>query len=193
MGDLIMEIRKLDSRLRKREHHLVGPAALTIGTIHGGSAINLVANACKIGIDRRFLPDETDATIMKEFEEIFQELKLRNEHFKSELKHTLTFPGMEISQEEPIVKVLSQAIKEVRGEAPEIGGKLGGTDASWIYHRLGIPMVHFAPGETNKGGTSDEMVKTQDLIDATKIYALTIMEMLNRTSANSLVQDTKKG
>ena len=179
MGDLIMEFRKLDSDLRRRKHPLVGPAALTVSMINGGSATNMVANACSIRVDRRFLPDETEESVMKELEGVFLRLKKRDENFNWKFRHTLTWPPMEISPTEFIVKALAKAIKMVKGIEPEICGKLGGTDASWIYHGLGIPLAHFAPGVPDKGGSSDEKVKTQDVVDATKIYALTIFYALN--------------
>ncbi len=179
MADLLIELRKLDNRLRKRNHPLVGPAALTVGTINGGCAVNMVASSCSITIDRRFLPGETDETIMKELNGIFLRLKRKDENFKWKLKHNLTFPGMEISPDELIVRSLSKAFQTVRGIEPEVGGKMGATDAAWIYHRMGMPLVHFSAGVTHKGGTSEEEVRAQDVIDTTKIYALAVLNALN--------------
>jgi len=45
--------------------------------------------------------------------------------------------------------------------------------------RQGSGLAHFAPGVPDKGGSSDEKVKTQDVVDATKIYALTVFYALN--------------
>lgn len=67
----------------------------------------------------------------------------------------------------------------MKGSEPATRGKLGGTDVGWIYDRLRIPIAHFAPGEPDKAATSEEKVKAQDVIDATKIYALTILYALN--------------
>jgi acetylornithine deacetylase/succinyl-diaminopimelate desuccinylase family protein len=179
MADLLIEFRELDENLRRREHPLVGPASLTVGMIDGGCATNMVASSCSIKVDRRFLPHETEESIKKELEEVFLKIKKEDENFRWKFTPTLFFPGMYISPDEFIVRAISKAFKEVRGVEPEIGGKLGGTDAAWIYHRLGIPLVHFSAGETNKGGTSEEKVKPQDVIDATKIYALTVLYALN--------------
>jgi acetylornithine deacetylase/succinyl-diaminopimelate desuccinylase len=147
--------------------------------INGGCATNMVASTCSIKIDRRFLPKETEESITRELENLFLRLKKRDEDFKWRFTPTVFFPSMQISASEFIVKALSKAIKEIRGVEPEIGGKLGGTDAAWIYSKLHMPMAHFAPGETNKGGTSEEKVRAKDLVDATKIYALTVLNALN--------------
>ena len=180
MVDLIIELRKLDSDLRRRKNPMVGPALLTVSVINGGTSANTVANNCSITIDRRFLPDETEESIMKELDGVFLRLKKRDENFNWKFKHTLTWPPLEMSSKfEFIVKALTRAIKMVKGTEPQFAGKLGNTDAAWIYQRLGIPLAHFAPGDSNKAGGSEEKVRAQDVIDATKIYALTIFYALS--------------
>ena len=94
MADLIIELRKLDLKLRRREHPLVGPASLTVGMINGGCAINMVPNYCSIRVDRRSLPDETEGCIIKAFEKVFLRLKKRDDNLKWKFIHTLTFHGM---------------------------------------------------------------------------------------------------
>ncbi len=177
--DLIIELRKLNNDLKRRKHPLLqGPAVLTVSMIKGGTAANMVADSCSIKIDRRFLPDETERSITKELEGVFLKLKEKDEKFNWKLIHTFTRPPMEISSSEFIVKVLTKAIKRVKGSKPRRAGKGGGTDAAFIYHRLGIPLAHFAPGVANIAASPEERVKAQDVIDATKIYALTIFYAL---------------
>ena len=123
--------------------------------------------------------DATPPQVVIPGKQTLEELQKRDENFKWRFTPTVFFPSMQISANEFIVKALSKAFKEIRGVEPEIGGKLGGTDAAWINRRLGIPIAHFAPGETNKGGTSEEKVRAKDVVEATKIYALTVLNALN--------------
>src|SRR3970040_371482 len=39
---------------------------LSVGTVHGGTAVNVVPDSCVIELDRRLLPDETPEAARKE-------------------------------------------------------------------------------------------------------------------------------
>ncbi|HTV75943.1 MAG TPA: M20/M25/M40 family metallo-hydrolase, partial [Candidatus Baltobacteraceae bacterium] len=54
------------TRLRRRKHPLLGAATVNVGTISGGTQPNIVPDSCKITVDRRTLPGETDAGVIRE-------------------------------------------------------------------------------------------------------------------------------
>src|SRR5271156_4352341 len=54
------------AQLRRRKHKLLGAATVNVGTISGGTQPNIVPDVCKISIDRRTLPGETDTKVERE-------------------------------------------------------------------------------------------------------------------------------
>src|SRR5688572_28465037 len=52
--------------LRRRRHSLLGCPTVSVGTIGGGSQPNIVPDQCRISIDRRTIPGETEAGVRRE-------------------------------------------------------------------------------------------------------------------------------
>ena len=61
--------------LSGRSHPLLDKPTLTINTIHGGTAVNIVPGSCVIEIDRRVLPNEDYAQITPELHRIVKRSK----------------------------------------------------------------------------------------------------------------------
>ena len=62
MGRFLAELDKLERDLRQRKPHpLVGPPSLHAATIHGGEGLSTYAASCKLQIERRTIPGETEA------------------------------------------------------------------------------------------------------------------------------------
>jgi acetylornithine deacetylase/succinyl-diaminopimelate desuccinylase-like protein len=77
---------------------------------------------------------------------------------------------------------LSNALLEVLGARPEIGGKDGGTDAAWIFKATGIPMIHFSPGVSKFVLAADERVEVDAYMAAIEALVLTFEEILGVAS-----------
>src|SRR5205823_14962720 len=63
-------------RFRKL-HEMLGAPTINIGTIHGGSKVNMVPDRWVIEIDRRTIPGETNEEIIAEFESALDTLRER--------------------------------------------------------------------------------------------------------------------
>ncbi len=70
------------AQLRKRKHPLLGTATVNVGTISGGAQPNIVPDCCKISIDRRTLPGETDARVKSEIAALLRARKLSAKIFQ---------------------------------------------------------------------------------------------------------------
>ena len=64
------------AQLRRRQHPLLGTATVNVGTISGGAQPNIVPDRCKITVDRRTLPGETDAGVLREIAAVLRARKL---------------------------------------------------------------------------------------------------------------------
>jgi acetylornithine deacetylase len=82
----------------------------------------------------------------------------------------------EIPPEHPIVKTLSAEFKTVVEADPHITGRQGAADTRYLIKYGHTPTVIFGPGLTEQMHSTNEWVNIDDVITATKILALTIME-----------------
>src|SRR6266581_858823 len=64
------------SLLRQRKHSLLGNPTVSVGTIAGGSQPNIVPDRCRVSIDRRTLPGETEAAVRREIKALLESRKL---------------------------------------------------------------------------------------------------------------------
>jgi len=82
----------------------------------------------------------------------------------------------EISPAHPIVTTLSAEFKTVVRRDPHITGRQGAADTRYLIKYGHTPTVIFGPGLTEQMHSTNEWVNIDDVITATKILALTIME-----------------
>src|SRR5207247_3156400 len=62
--------------LRRRRHSLLGHPTINVGSIAGGSQPNIVPDRCRISIDRRTIPGETEARVRREIQSLLRKHKL---------------------------------------------------------------------------------------------------------------------
>jgi acetylornithine deacetylase len=82
----------------------------------------------------------------------------------------------EIDPKHPIVATLSDKYRAVVGAEPSITGRQGAADTRYLIKYGDTPTVIFGPGLTEQMHAANEWVRADDLVAATKILALTIME-----------------
>jgi len=82
----------------------------------------------------------------------------------------------EISPNHPIVSVINKKYRRVIGKKPLITGREGAADIRYLIKYGDTPSVIFGPGLSELMHSTDEYVNISDLISATKILSLTILE-----------------
>lgn len=161
--------------LEKQQHALLGRPTLNVGVIQGGIQVNQVPDSCAIELDRRMLPGETRQQVWEEFENLVDELRLRDPDMDVEMESPMLedFP-LETSPTERIVQAVTAASHEVRGPRQLIGVPYG-SDAS-KFARAGIPSVILGPGSIDQAHAAEEYVDLDQVLSAVEIYARTIVE-----------------
>ncbi|HKS38136.1 MAG TPA: M20/M25/M40 family metallo-hydrolase [Verrucomicrobiae bacterium] len=140
--------------LKRRRHPLLGYPTVSVGTIAGGSQPNIVPDCCRISIDRRTLPGETEAGVRREIKALLR---------KRQLSATLLnirnapCPAMEANLRLPLVKMFMQAA----GQRKPVGVHYF-CDAA-VLASGGIPSVVFGPGDIAQAHTTDEWISLRQL------------------------------
>lgn len=135
------------------EEGLKAPS-LSVNRISGGIKNNVVAEECTFLIDRRMLPGETVEQVLSQIQQTVEGVLEEGFTYSWELVNNGWDPFI-TPQEDPIVKSVEEAYREITEKEPVIRGKGGCTDASHIYN-AGIPVVILGPGSANESHTANE-------------------------------------
>ncbi len=176
MGRFLAELNNLENDLLIRKGHpLVGPPSLHAGVLKGGTGPSTYAASCKLVIERRTVPGETDNQVVGEIQTIIDKLSAADPTFKATLRILLARNAFETNPQQDVVKVLQQSANEVLGEQPELVGQPYWMDTA-LLSDAGIETV--AMGPIGAGAHSkdewvdlDSVVKMAEvLVQATLIY-----------------------
>ncbi len=163
MGHVLVRLEKYASLLRgTTPHPLLGSPSLSAGVIEGGEAVNIVPEMCMVEIDRRTLPGESTEGVLAGAEAALQGLR----GWEFDPPH-LAVTGMEVPSESTVVRLLSEAVAKVCGDA-HVESAQYATDAG-IYNGAGIPSVVFGPGDIAQAHTSAEWIDIESLHAAASV------------------------
>lgn len=171
MAKVVLALAELGERIKSKTHPLLGHGSLSTGIIQGGTVPNMVPNKCRIEVDRRLIPGDTQESVLAEFQAVLDCIAAEVPGFDASMEQLLWWPGYLVEEDEPIVRIAASAFEKVMGYRPVITGKDAGTDASWINALAGIPVVMFSPGNGKNAMNADENVIIEDLVNATKVIA----------------------
>jgi acetylornithine deacetylase/succinyl-diaminopimelate desuccinylase-like protein len=142
------------AELRRRRHPLLGSPTVNVGKISGGFQPNIVPAACTILVDRRTLPGETDALVLRE---MAAALRKRNLRAKISDTKVAPAPALETDPNLPLVRQLSA----LAGQKRPVGVDYF-CDAA-VLAAGGIPSVAFGPGDIAQAHTADEWISLAQL------------------------------
>jgi acetylornithine deacetylase/succinyl-diaminopimelate desuccinylase family protein len=142
------------SSLQQRRHSLLGSPTISVGTIGGGSQPNIVPDQCRISIDRRTIPGETEAGVRRDLKAL-----LRRHKLKANLLNirNAPCPALETNLKLPLVKQFLGTV----GQTRPIGVHYF-CDAA-VLASGGIPSVVFGPGDIAQAHTADEWISIRQL------------------------------
>jgi len=176
MSEVIDALQKrLIPLCRKKSHPLVGSPTFSVNIIQGGTQINIVPDRCFIEIDRRMIPGENDQDVLKEVDELLDELRKENSLLEVEREDPfVTSPSMQINEDEEIVQVLYKCAKDRKAAEPKIRGGRFDSDAGKFVAR-GISTPVFGPGDIAQAHSENEWVEIKQVVQAAEIIAQTIV------------------
>jgi len=170
MGSILWRIQeRILPALHAEKHPLLGYPTLSVGTIHGGTAVNIIPALCEIEIDRRAIPGETRKQMTQALREELESLKGGRESFQYEIEERDWYPPFEEDLDSPIVKLMTTAREKVLGK--------GSYDtAPWaanagVFKQGGIPCVLFGPGSIAQAHTKNEYVDMRQVVKAAEVLA----------------------
>jgi acetylornithine deacetylase/succinyl-diaminopimelate desuccinylase-like protein len=155
----VLEIveKKITPAIARRAHPKLGPSTLNVGTISGGSKINIVPDACRIELDLRVVPgvkaEEIRAEIETELHRVI-DAEVRIQKFSAPLHADESRPWIE--------RIASTG--------------RGLTTAPWFSDAAFLdgpdcPAVCVGPGSIAQAHTKDEFIRLRDLQEGVEFFS----------------------
>ena len=153
-----------DYKIVFEPHELLGGCSMSINTITGGQAMNIVPDKCSIGIDIRTVPGQNHQTIVGDFQKIFAKLKQKNPEFDAEVSIVREVGALETDNDCGFVKEFCSAVGIDETKA------VGFTTDGPHFAALGAPVVIFGPGKSELCHKPDEYIEIADVDKAVEYY-----------------------
>lgn len=138
-------------------HPVLGKCSMSINTIAGGEAMNVVPDRCTLGVDVRTLPGQSHDAIRHDFERILADLTTGVPQFEAELRVERSVPAMETDPECEFVKTFCSAVEV------DLTNAIGFTTDAPHLLPLGAPIVIYGPGRPRMCHQVDEHIELADL------------------------------
>lgn len=154
-----------------KPHKLLGSPSMSINTITGGKAVNVIPDSCDIGIDIRTLPSQNHNDIIACFNKILAKLRRKIPNFNANISIIRDAHPLETDPKSPFVK---QCCTLAGKQVPISVGFC--TDGSYMSDFA--PVVILGPGDWKGCHKPDEFIDINDLEKAANLYKNLILHFL---------------
>lgn len=175
MIPLLERIKQL--KFQKTSHPLHTPPTLNLGSIHSGTAPNIVPALCKAQLDIRYLPDDSADTIIGNIQNIIKEVETQYSA-KFDLRVISNQPPTAVPIDNPLVGLILKHTSTVLGTKPQPKGMSGATVTKQLIQK-GIIAVGFGPGDETEAHATNESISIKELVDFAQIMALIALDILS--------------
>lgn len=161
-------------------------STLNINSLHGGQEeiaeglpSPLVADSCRMVIDRRFLIEEKLDDVKGEVRALLDGLAREREGFRYNLRDLFEVLPTMTSRDAPVARATASAIQQVLARQPEFICSPGTYDQKHV-DRIGKlkNCVAYGPGILDLAHQVDEYVVIDDLVASAKVMALAALDLL---------------
>ena len=143
-------------------------STLHVGSLHGGTALNLVPDQAVVEFEIRSVPDADVASLLKRIDMLVDEQRLSLQRAASEadivVEDMSAYPGLAPTSDRRAVK----AVAELAGVAPGTETVSFGTEAG-LYSEAHIPTVVCGPGDMARAHKADEWIGLDELAGASRM------------------------
>ncbi len=168
-AEIIAHLRAIGHRLREAGPFDAGfdPPFTTIqtGTIHGGTAVNILPKACDFAFEFRCLPGQSPEALFEEVKTHIEERLLPEMHARSpetgvHLEILSDIPGLHTPDDADVVALAKNASGE------NATTKISFCTEGGVLQEAGIPTIICGPGSVEQAHKPDEFVTTEQLQQA---------------------------
>ncbi len=158
-------------------------ATLNINGISGGQPVDgiqtpCIADLCRAVFDRRFLLEEGFEAAKAEIQQLLDTAATETPSMRYDLRDLMVVHPVRTPQGSPVVSSLERSIQKVLGRPATQVASPGTYDHKHVDRIGGIrDCVAYGPGILDLAHQPDEWCGVDDLVNATKVLALSILEL----------------
>ena len=175
--DFVKELRALQTDIsqfgHRDEHYAIPYSTIHVGTLHSGTALNILPDKAELKIEIRHLAEDDPNSIENRFQEIAQILMRPYPNIaKIELHCEASYPGLAIPIHDPAVALTQKWSGEKTCKVAF------GTEAGFLSE-LGVPTVVCGPGSmTDQGHKPDESISLKQLLKCSRMLERALQHLV---------------
>jgi succinyl-diaminopimelate desuccinylase len=151
---------------------VIDHVTVNVGTIKGGTKINMVADTCDVELDIRVPIGLPTQEVVERLKKIVRESGFGGIEFqisRNEANYT--------EETQSVVKAVVENAQSVWGYKVVPAYQWASSDARY-YREIGVPTLQYGPSNTEGIHSYDEDVDIEDVVNAAKVYMGTICDLL---------------
>jgi len=163
-------------------------ATLNINGIEGGQPVDgiqtpCVADVCRAVFDRRFLIEEGFDAARREIVELLERTAAEVPDLRYEIRDLMVVHPVRTPDDSPLIGTLDRSLRRVLGRSGGLVASPGTYDHKHVTRIAGISnCVAYGPGILDLAHQPDEYCDVDDLVNATKVIALALLELTQTAS-----------
>ena len=161
-----------DYTLSAEFHPRLGPCSMSVNTIRGGKAHNVVPDRCTLGLDIRTLPGQDNQDIITDLESLIARLKQTDPTFDAEVSLVRSVEALETDTDQAFVKAVCQVLGKTETQA------VGFTTDGPALVSYQAPILICGPGDGNLCHKPNEYIEIADVERAVQYYKEMILRFL---------------
>ncbi len=172
MGLLLSKLHDFSTKLSSQKAHpLCGQASLHVPMVEGGRSLFIYSNECRIKVERRTIPGESESQVTSELQDLIDQLTFLDPGFSAVMEKVIWRSPYEISPSSVIVREIQKAGSSIKNFPQHLIGHTWWEDSA-IFGEAGIETVIFGP---KGGGIHEEVewVEIDSVVDLAKILFIT--------------------
>lgn len=185
MAEVVVALRReLWPKLTERMHWAFKPSSGSVNMVTGGVKANVVPDLASVYIDRRIVPGEDPEECRAEIQAIAEQAIQNVPGCTVEIRSL--YPGKKASAAElddPLVVAMLGANRAIGANTEPTGFSMGTDGRFW--QPKGVPTIIYGPGDPSLAHIPDEWVGIDEMIEATKAYAVAMVRLLGDYEGNN--------
>ena len=184
VAELLVAMQKLEAAQigEYGKHEFLGQPSITPtivrSPVNGEAQNNVMPAQTQIVLDIRLIPGQSPEEIESQIKAACDAIHAQDGRVMFEVKVLEARAPTATDRDEPVVKVLDGAYRDLTGAEPIYGGVPGSTDGTILNSWAGVPIVTCGPGDIYIPHHVDEWLSLKELVEATKLYVLAAMRFL---------------
>ncbi|BCJ90653.1 acetylornithine deacetylase [Terrihabitans soli] len=161
-------------------------ATVHVGSLHGGTALNLVPEKAVLEFEIRFTPKTDIKALLRRVDLIVETalapLQAVAPEAYAQMENMIDYPGLDIPAQSPATSI----VQTLSGSKETPSTISFGTEAG-LYAAAGIPSLVCGPGDIARAHIADEWIGTDELADASRMFDR-LTALLSRPGWDALLQ-----